>query len=484
MSAVSKQSAPDLPADLSDRPLGSQPAHRLAAALQAGHVTSEQLVEHCLSRIDQWNGRLHAFIAVYADEARQAARAADAAIAAGQRLSPFHGVPVAVKDIIDIEGRITTGGSKAWIDRRSPVTATLVRRMTAAGMIVIGKTHTVEFATGSFGTNTHLGSPRNPWDLQVHRASGGSSSGTAVAVSAGLAPWGIGTDTGGSIRVPSSWCGLVGLKTTLGRISVHGVLPLSESLDTPGPMTQDVLDAAHLYLLLRGEDPLDPLTRMPPADGPLGDPLAQLNRGVAGLVFGRLPAAERPMVDPEVLQAYDRSLALLESLGARLVDVVLPRGFDELGRMLGLLMGCEGFAHVGHLVDDPAAPIDPHVRPRLLLGKGVSARDYLHLRRDVAALERQWWAAMAGCDALLTPTTRVPAPPVADIDQSGTAAVFTRAINLVRGCALSIPNGATASGLPIGLQIACGPYQEALALRIGRALEQATDWHRRRVDLG
>jgi aspartyl-tRNA(Asn)/glutamyl-tRNA(Gln) amidotransferase subunit A len=456
------------------------PVHALSDAFGSGQLTSARLVDRCLERIASLDGDLHAFVSTYADDARRAARAADDATASGHRIGPFHGIPVAVKDIVEIEGRITTGGSKAWIDRRSTVTATLVRRLVGAGMIVLGKTHSVEFAMGSFGTNTYMGSPRNPWDRVAHRAPGGSSSGTAVAVAAGLAPCGIGTDTGGSVRVPAAWCGIVGLKTTLGRISVHGVLPLAQSLDTPGPMCRDVEDAALLYELLRGPDPLDPLTLVPPLDAPLDG----LRRGVAGLTMARLPAAEREAVDAEVLHAYDAALALLERQGARLMDVRLPSTFAGLGQLVGRLIGCEGYAHVGHLVDDDSAPVDPHVRPRIQLGKGVSARDYLHLLRDVEQLRRDWNAALAGCDALLTPTTLSPAPRVADIDQSGTAAVFTRAINLVKGCALTVPDGFTTAGLPIGLQIACGTCQEALALRIGWAYEQDTEWHRRRPALG
>jgi aspartyl-tRNA(Asn)/glutamyl-tRNA(Gln) amidotransferase subunit A len=216
------------------------PVHELSDAMAAGRLTSARIVETFLDRIERHDSKLHSFVAVYSEDAVRAAHAADEAIAAGHRIGPFHGIPVAIKDIVDIEGRVTTGGSRVWEKRVSPHTATLVKKLVGAGMIVIGKTHSVEFAMGSWGTNTHMGSPWNPWDLAEHRAPGGSSSGTGVAVGAGLAPWGIGTDTGGSVRVPAGWCGLAGLKTTLGRISVHGVLPLAESLDTPGPLCRDV----------------------------------------------------------------------------------------------------------------------------------------------------------------------------------------------------------------------------------------------------
>src|SRR5256714_15603187 len=195
------------------------PAHRLAAEIAARRLSPVDIVEALLSRIEAHNPKLHAFIDVYADDARLAAEAADKAIRSGHTVGPLHGVPIALKDLVDLEGRVTTGGSKVWAKRVSAVTATLARRFIGAGMIVLGKTHTVEFAMGSFGTNTHLGTPRNPWDPAVHRTPGGSSSGSAVAVASGLAPAAIGTDTGGSVRLPASWCGIVGLKTTVGRIS-------------------------------------------------------------------------------------------------------------------------------------------------------------------------------------------------------------------------------------------------------------------------
>ncbi len=456
--------------------LAFTPVHVLAAEMTAGRLTSTKLTEACLSRLERHGEKLHAFVVVYGNDALRAAHAADEAIASGHRIGPFHGIPVALKDIIDLKGRVTTGGSKVWEKRVSTRTATLAKKLISAGMIVLGKTHSVEFAMGSFGTNTHMGTPWNPWDMQELRGPGGSSSGTGVAVAAGLAPWGIGTDTGGSVRVPASWCGLAGLKTTIGRISVHGVLALSHTLDTPGPMCRSVEDAALLYNLLQGPDPVDPLTQRRPPD----DPLPQLRRGVAGLVMARLPASERSAVDAEMLAAYDASLAMLEKLGAKLVDVTLPRGFADLGAMAGRLIGCEGYSYVGHLTDDPAQPVDPDVRPRIGLGKGVSARDYLLLLREREQLKRDWSKALAGCDALLTPTTLTAAPRVADIDQSGTAAVYTRAINLVDGCALAVRNGFTTGGLPTSLQIACRGYDEATALRIGWAFEQAAGWNERR----
>src|SRR5215469_11754117 len=265
-------------------------ASELATAITGRKLSPVEIIEAFLARIAAQDQRLHAFIAVYADEARLAAEAADKAIRSGHQVGPLHGVPIALKDLIDLEGRVTTGGSAVWRDRRSPGTATLARRLIAAGMIVLGKTHTVEFAMGGWGTNHHMGTPQNPWDLQMLRTPGGSSSGSGVAVASAMAPWAIGTDTGGSVRLPASWCGITGLKTTIGRVSCHGILPLAPSLDTPGPMAHSVEDAALLFSAMQGADPLDRLTLSAP---PPANPLTGLRRGVGGLRLARMPATER-----------------------------------------------------------------------------------------------------------------------------------------------------------------------------------------------
>jgi aspartyl-tRNA(Asn)/glutamyl-tRNA(Gln) amidotransferase subunit A len=448
----------------------------LSQAFQSRRLSPVELVERYLERIRAHDEKLHAFVTVYEDDARLAAEAADRAIRSGHAVGPLHGLPVAVKDIVDIEGRVTTGGSQHWASRVSPITATIVRRMVAAGMIVLGKTHTVEFAMGSYGTNTHMGTPWNPWDLAIPRTPGGSSSGSAVAVAAGLAPIAIGTDTGGSVRVPAGWCGLTGLKTTLGRISRHGILPLALSLDTVGPIARTVEDAALLYDVLRGPDPEDDTTRGRPQD----DPFAGLRRGVAGLRIARPPATELEGVEAAVLEAWDAGLAMLERLGARIVEVTLPRRLDELGRMVGRIIGAEGYSYVGELVDDPSLPIDDNIRPRIQLGRDIKAHEYQRLLREREELKRDFTAALDEVDALLLPTTRTPAIPLPEVDESGTAAVLTRPVNAMDACALAVPNGFTADGLPLSMQIVCRPFAEAMALRIGHAYQQATEWHLRR----
>jgi aspartyl-tRNA(Asn)/glutamyl-tRNA(Gln) amidotransferase subunit A len=451
-------------------------AAELSHAFGARTLSPVEVMEALLERIRKRDPALHAFIAVHEGDARLAAEAADRAIRAGHRVGPLHGVPIALKDIVDMQGRVTTGGSKVWQDRISPVTATLAERLIAAGMIVIGKTHTVEFAMGSFGTNTHMGTPRNPWDLAVHRTPGGSSAGSGVAVAAGLSPVAIGTDTGGSVRVPAAWCGTIGLKVTAGRISTHGVLPLSTTLDTPGPLARSVEDAALIFRVLNGPDPRDPQTlAWAPAD-----PLPALRRGVAGLRLAVMPDAERAGVAVEMLAAYDASVEALARLGARIVRPALPHRFTEYAAATGRIIGAEGYRFVGHLVDDMSLPIDPHIRPRIQLGRNVSARDYLLTLSEMQERRHQFAAAMADADALLTPTTQTAAVPIDEVDQSGTAASFTRVGNYLGLCGLAVPNGFTPTGLPTSLQILCHPGDEAMALRIGWAYEQAADWKARR----
>jgi aspartyl-tRNA(Asn)/glutamyl-tRNA(Gln) amidotransferase subunit A len=452
------------------------PAHILSDEIGARRLSPVDLVDAALARIRKADAKLHAFVEVYAEDARLAAEAADKAIRSGHAIGPLHGIPIALKDLIEIEGRVTTGGSLVWRDRRSTLTATLAQRLIATGLIVIGKTHTVEFAMGGWGTNRHRGTPWNPWDPEVARTPGGSSSGSGVAVAAGFAPWAIGTDTGGSVRLPASWCGLTGLKTTIGRVSTHGILPLSPTLDTPGPMARSVEDATLLYQVMQGPDTLDPHTRgIAPHD-----PMPMLRRGIRGLRLARMPAAERAGVDGEVLTAYDIALECLAGLGAEIVALDLPCRFADYTALTGCIIGAEGYFLLGDLIDDMNLPLDEAVRPRIASGKGISARDYLAALRDREEAKRRFAAATGDVDALLTPTTQTAAIPLDAVDQSSTPAHFTRFVNFLDLCALSVPDGFTAAGLPISLQIVCRGYDEATALRIGWAYQQATDWHERR----
>ena len=452
-----------------------RPVHELARLLASRALSPVELVDSYLARIERLDPRLHAYTEVYAADARLAAQGADAAIRSGHAVGPLHGIPIALKDLVEIEGRVVTGGCHVWADRRATRTATLARRLVAQGMIVLGKTHTVEFAMGGWGTNTRRGTPWNPWDAKVARTPGGSSSGSGVAVAASLAPWAVGTDTGGSVRLPASWCGITGLKTTIGRVSTHGVLPLSPTLDTPGPMGRSVEDVALLYAAMQGADPLDPLTR----GLAYADPMPALKRGIRGLRLARMPEVERQHASADVLAAYDASLAQLERLGAEVVAVKLPFLFADVASFNLRIMAAESYALYGALVDDEAAPLDPHVRPRIAAGRDIPAKAYIEALRMRDTMKAQFAAAMEGIDALLTPTTMTTALPLEQVDQAKAPAHYTRFANYLDLTALALPNGFAADGLPTSLQVVCRAADEATALRIGWAVQDATDWHLR-----
>jgi aspartyl-tRNA(Asn)/glutamyl-tRNA(Gln) amidotransferase subunit A len=451
------------------------PAHVLAAEISARRLSPVDLVDATIAKIRTSDPKLHAFVETYFDDARLAAEGADKAIRSGHSVGPLHGIPIALKDLVEMEGRVATGGSKAWEGRRASRTATLARRLVQAGMIVIGKTHTVEFALGGWGTNQHMGTPWNPWDLRTHRIPGGSSSGSGVAVAARMVPWAIGTDTGGSVRLPASFCGVTGLKTTIGRVSTYGVLPLAPTLDTPGPITRNIEDAALLYQVLQGPDPLDVRT----LGQEVSDPLRSMKRGLRGLRLARIPESEREGVSAEVLAAYDQALEVLAKAGSTIETIRMPCRFDDYATATSRIMQSEAYSLIGALAEDPALPLDEAVRQRVLAGAKVSVRDYLGALREREDMKQSFEAALAAFDALLTPTTETTAIPVASVDQSKAPARFTRFANILELCGLAVPNGLTESGLPTSLQIVCRGYDESTALRIGWAYQSITDWHER-----
>jgi aspartyl-tRNA(Asn)/glutamyl-tRNA(Gln) amidotransferase subunit A len=441
----------------------------LADAFRSGALRPSAVVEAHLDRIARLDTKIGAYQVVYADEARQAAEAADKAIASGHRIGPFHGIPFGLKDICDLEGRITTGGSLAMKDRVSPATGTLTRRLIAAGGIVLGKTKTVECAYGGWGTNQRMGTPWNPWDLATHRAPGGSSAGSAAALAAGLAICAVGTDTGGSVRLPAAFCGLTGLKVTEGRLPIDGIIPLSHTLDTPGPMARSVLDALIMFEVMDGREGWA-MDRDRTAGAGLYGVLGQ---GVAGLRLGALDPHEREMCAADVLAAYDTALELLRGLGATIQTFTPPRRYAELAVNNGRLISAEGYAHHGPMYENQDNPMDEDVRPRMLAGRDVTAADYIRILQDRRAAQAEFYAAMHGLDAVLTPTSMTAAPTVAQIDQTVPPGHFTRPFNYLGMCGLALPSGLTPDGLPTSLQIVARGGGEAMALRIGAAFEAA-----------
>ena len=448
----------------------------LSAALARGEVTAQSLAASYLDRIRRANGRLNAFVHVDEDIAQHYARAADERRACGLRVGPLDGVPIALKDLLEIEGFRTGVGSAPWKDRRSTTTSTVVRHLLAAGMVPLGKTQMVEFAFGTWGTNPHLGTPWNPWDLATHRVPGGSSSGSGVAVAAGLAPAAIGSDTGGSVRIPAALNGITGLKTTGGLMSTEGAFPLSQTLDTIGPMTRSAEDAALLCCAMLGlaADAARPFAAA-----------ASAGESLAGFRVAVLPPAQYPIaVEPAVAIAVDEAQRVLRALGADVIERRFPFAFDDLMRRNGQLIAAEAYAVHRATIEDETRAIGAGVRRRVLGGKTIGAADYIDALAHRRAARAQWIDWMRDCDALLTPTVPMAACPVDAVDETVTPlASFTRAGNYLDTCALSLPAGLSDSGLPVGVQLLARPGLDATLLRMGIAFQRATDWHLRTPDL-
>lgn len=422
-------------------------AGELLRAFRDGRSTPRAHLDLLLERIQRLDDRLHAFVAVHAEEARAAADAAGHAIRRGYPVGPLLGVPFALKDIVDVAGHETRGGSEAFAGRVPERSATIAERLLGAGGVLLGKTHTVEVAMGGWGTNQRLGTPRNPWDLTTHRTPGGSSSGSGVAVAAGLVPFAIGTDTGGSVRLPAAWNGIVGLKVTEGVLPLDGIIPLSHTLDTPGPMARSAEDCALGFEILRGIEPPRVFNDLFQDRGIF----AGLRRGVAGLVVGAMPEGEREGVDPEVLMAYDASLETLASRGATVRQLALPQRLEEYKERTGVIIAAEGFFYHGKMFGDPDAPLDEDVRPRILAGRDLTAQAYLDAIRGRIEDQAAFLMAIEGVDVLLTPTIATAARPINEIDQKATPAGFTRFANYLGLCGVSVPNGMTRGGLPTSL---------------------------------
>jgi len=464
--------------DLPLRPLGE-----LAQLLASGEIRSRDIVEACLARIDALDGKLHAFVDVYRAEALDGADAADRERRSRGSRGPLAGLPIALKDLLDIEGRPTTAGSKSWRGRIAKRTANTVERLVAAGMIPLGKTHMVEFAFGGWGRNEPMGAPWNPWDMRVHRVAGGSSSGSAVAVAAGFAPAAIGSDTGGSIRIPSALCGLTGLKPTYGLVSAYGTVPLSATLDSIGPLAHTVEDVARLTSAIAGPDPRDPTTHNVPHvdfEAVLATPA-----DIRGTRITALPSAQFPScTSPDVVRAYDAALAVLRSLGATIDNDPLPLDFDDAMVRNGRIIAAEAYRYHRAYIEDERLDIDPWVRRRVLGGKAIGDAEYadeLARRRGTMALFGEW---MRKRDVLMTPTLPITATPLAEVDESTTTlATWTRAANYLGACALSLPAGFSTEGLPIGVQLTGAAFGDATLVRVGRAFQHTTAWHRRRPEL-
>jgi aspartyl-tRNA(Asn)/glutamyl-tRNA(Gln) amidotransferase subunit A len=422
-----------------------------------------------LERIERENGRLNAFAQVLGETARAEAALADVRARSGGERRALAGMPVAVKDIIDVAGVVSGCGS---LTRRGAAPAVndapVVARLRNAGAIIPGKTHTVEFAFGGYGTNVTVGTPWNPWDRKTHRIPGGSSSGSGVAVGAGLVPAALGTDTGGSVRIPAALCGCVGLKTSVGRVSRAGVAPLSQLLDSVGPLARDVTTAAKLFVAMQGPDAGDPTTTgITPVD-----PMPDLERGIAGLRIGRIADAQLPLLSPESRADFAAAVERLGRLGARIEPIELPGSIDTWGNLCGMFIAAECYANWQELADDPKSPLADPIRARMLSGRRIGASQYLRLLADREKDTARFLAAIDRLDAIVLPTIPFPAIPVSEVDETrAPMALYTRWVNYLNLAAAAVPTALSAGGLPMSLQIVVRRLEEPLALRIARAFE-------------
>jgi aspartyl-tRNA(Asn)/glutamyl-tRNA(Gln) amidotransferase subunit A len=448
----------------------------LAQGFGRREVSPVEITRACLERIERLNPALNAFVTVTPESALAEARTAEAEIGRGEWRGPLHGIPVALKDLIDTANVRTTAGSAVHKDRVPQRDAEVVRRLRQAGAVIVGKNNLHEFAYGGSSLVSFFGAVHNPWD--VGRIAGGSSGGSAAAVVAGLACAAIGTDTAGSIREPAVLSGCVGLKPTYGRVSSRGVIPLSRSLDHVGPLAATVADAAIVLQTIAGYDAADTTSfDVPVADyaGALREDARDLRVGVAGDYFF-------DDLDPEVAAALEHALRGIATLVAEMKQVRLEVPTDRT------LQAAEAYAyHAANLAASPDL-YQPETVRRIRSGEKVTAAEYIERRRELEAARRSIGAVFDGVDVLVTPTTPLPAPSIADLTANPDALRpaelrllrNTRPFNVWGLPAISVPCGFTQGGLPIGLQIAGPHWREDMVLRLAYTYEQATAWHKRK----
>jgi len=453
----------------------------VAKAIADKKFSSREVTQSCLNRIAEWQPRLNAFMAIEAESALAAAAAADADLAEGKSRGPLHGVPVAHKDMYYDTGKVVTCGSKIRKDFVATTTSTALQRLKDAGTVRSGSLQMVEFAYGPTGHNVHYGAVRNPWN--VDHITGGSSSGSGSAVAARLTFAALGSDTGGSIRMPAHFCGVTGLKTTVGRVSRAGAMPLSQSLDTVGPLAQTVEDCALLTWLMAGAD-LEDLTA---STRPVPDYMAATKGSLKGLKIGVPTAFYVDDLDAEVARVLDETIATLEREGAAIVKVELPDQ-RQLTAACQLVLATEAAAfHKRWLIERPQ-DYGAQVLMRLQNGLAIPAVSYLEAMRWRGPALAAYLAAVAGTDAVLAPVAPMPAPTIAESDVGNSIDAeaviqritkFTRPINYLGLPSLSIPTGFTGAGLPVGMQLIGRAFDEAMLVRIGAAFQRATDYHQR-----
>jgi aspartyl-tRNA(Asn)/glutamyl-tRNA(Gln) amidotransferase subunit A len=451
----------------------------VADAIAEKRLSSHEVTRACLHRIAQWQPRLNAFMSIESEAALKAADEADAALAKGNRRGVLHGVPLAHKDMYYEAGKVVTCGSKIRRDFVAKTTSTALQRLKDAGSIRLGSLQMAEFAYGPTGHNFHHGAVHNPWVLG--HITGGSSSGSGSAVAARLTFAALGSDTGGSIRMPAHFCGVTGLKTTYGRISRAGAMPLSQSLDTVGPLARTVEDCALLLGLMAGTDPEDPTA----VDAPVPDYMAATKGSIKGMKIGVPTAFYVDDLDADVARSLDDAIAVLKREGASIVQVELPDQ-RQLTAACQLVLAVEASAfHKRWLIERPQ-DYGPQVLMRLQNGLAIPGVSYLEALRWRGPALAAHVAATAGVDAVIAPVAPIAAPTIAESDIGNSPDAesviqrltrFTRPINYLGLPSLAVPSGFTAKGLPVAMQLIGRSFDEATLLKIGAAFQRATDFH-------
>jgi aspartyl-tRNA(Asn)/glutamyl-tRNA(Gln) amidotransferase subunit A len=458
----------------------------VARLIKRREVSPVEVVEATLARIEAVNGKLAAYITVFDEQARQVARAAETMIAAGHDLGPLHGVPIALKDNVATKGQRTTAGSRILADWLPDHDATVTNRLRRAGAVFTGKLNMHEFAWGGTSDNPHYGAVRNPWNID--RFAAGSSGGSGAAVAARACFGAIGTDTGGSIRLPSSINGVVGIRPTYGRVSNYGIIPLAWSMDTAGPMTRTVEDCALMFAAIAGHDAKDPVS----AATPTHDYLARLNDGVRGLRIGVVPGYFFHHLQPPVHAAVAAALKALECAGAEVVEVDIRNIHGNISAQLTIESAEPSAYHQRWLRERP----DDYGRDVLTLlevGEMLLATHYLQAQRYRTLLRNEFLEAFTKVDVFLCPTLPFTATPVGamtvvienGVEEDMLSAImqYTGVPSLTGLPALAVPCGFDPDGLPIGMQLIGKPFDEATLFRAGAAYQSLTDFHRRAPQL-
>jgi len=450
-----------------------RPIHELAVMIRTGEVSPLEMVREYLRRIDLMNPRVNAYITVDPEGAIDTARKQEEAVAEGKPLGRLAGVPVALKDNFDYAGLPTTAGSAAMRGNMPTADSAVASRLRAEGAVVLGKLHLHEWAIGATSVNPHFGPARNPWD--VSRSPGGSSGGAGVAVIGDLAAAAIGSDTGGSVRIPAAMCGVSGLRPTFGRVSTRGLHPVSWSHDAPGPLARSAEDVALVLEAIAGYDPVDPTSAMRPSEQFLTQPVSGIRQLRVGLLQGMFESDAQREVYALAREACDR----LSDLGARVSETVLSGAEEAVEHSSWITHAEAAAAHRDRLAAQPSH-YGGDVKRRLRYGLQITGAQYALARQGGRSWRRELAQALEGFDVLVTPTCPVVAPRIDGSDGVETTRLLTRftyPFSLANVPAMSIPCGLSSEGLPVGLQLVSGHWQERRLVDVACAYQEVTRWH-------